>query len=93
MARKQITWVHFACDRHEIVRANGCWAESLLLGPMVLQMLPWGERKALREMFRLSAAIDDASVNLNGPPARPCLAVSKTRRVIAEYFETSRIPA
>lgn len=93
MGKKQITWVHFACDRHEIVCANGCWTESLLLGPMVLQVLRWDQRKALRDMFRLNAATVDTSAALNGPPARPCLAVGKTRQLIAEYLEKSRIAA
>lgn len=30
--KKTITWFHFACDRHEVVFANGCLSESLLFG-------------------------------------------------------------
>lgn len=30
--KQSITWIHFACDQHEIVTANGCLSESLLLG-------------------------------------------------------------
>ena len=93
MGKKQITWVHFACDRHEIVRANGCWAESLLLGPMVLQGLPANQRKTIRELFRSDTATVDTSVALNGPPARPCLAVGEAKRMIAEVLKTSSVAA
>ena len=49
--KSQITWVHFACDQHEVVRANGCWTESLLLGPMVVNGLSPTERQALANIF------------------------------------------
>ena len=42
--RGAVTWVHFACARHEIVRANGCWSESLLLGPVAQQSMTRAER-------------------------------------------------
>ena len=90
MGKKQITWVHFACDRHEIVRANGCWSESLLLGPMALEVLPDDQRSALRAMFGADAAANDASAALNGPPARPCLTVTRTRRIVSTYLDSRR---
>ncbi|MEM9581206.1 MAG: Hint domain-containing protein [Pseudomonadota bacterium] len=37
--RKRMTWVHFACDAHEIVRVNGAYSETLLIGRMVLDTL------------------------------------------------------
>lgn len=27
-----LTYFHFLCDRHEIIRCEGCWSESLFLG-------------------------------------------------------------
>ncbi len=79
-----ITWFHFACDRHEIVTANGCFSESLLIGPMVLQGLLETERQVLSKIFgpaRTSAAA------LNGPPARECLTVGAARRQISKYLK------
>jgi len=68
--KASITWVHFACDQHEVVNANGCQSESLLLGAMVVQNLPAPERQNLLEMFGPPASPKAA---LNGPPARICL--------------------
>ena len=78
MGRKKIVWHHFACDRHEIVVANGCLSESLLLGPMVMRDLSENQRDAVYEIFRS----DNNSAALNGPPARPCLKVGEVRRML-----------
>ena len=80
--KKDITWVHFACDRHEVVIANGCFSESLLLGPMVINGLPAVERRALTGIFGPAPSPDKA---LNGPPARDCLTVGAIRRQLAKY--------
>lgn len=77
--RSHITWIHFACERHEVVRANGCLSESLLLGPMVVRGLTRAERRVLSRRF---AAPEGADMALNGPPARPCLTVGEARRQI-----------
>ncbi len=79
--KRKITWVHFACDRHEIVTANGCLSESLLLGPMVLNGLTSMERQALNNIFGAPPASDAA---LNGPAARECLMVGAVRRRLQE---------
>lgn len=81
--KKDITWIHFACDRHEVVTANGCLSESLLLGPMVLVGLTGPERKALREIFGSGPSRDAA---LNGPSALECLKVGAVKRQIANHF-------
>ncbi len=78
MGRQKIVWHHFACDRHEIVVANGCLSESLLLGPMVMRDLSENQRDAVYEIFRS----DTQSAALNGPPARPCLKVGEVRRML-----------
>ena len=75
--KSQITWIHFACERHEVVRANGCLSESMLLGPMVLGGLTRAERRVLRHRFRATMT---PGMALNGPPARPCLTVGQVRR-------------
>jgi hypothetical protein len=80
--KRDITWIHFACDRHEIVTANGCLSESLLLGPMVVNGLNAAERRAVTVIFG-PAPVPDAA--LNGPPARDCLTVGVVRRLIDEH--------
>lgn len=80
--KSQITWVHFACDRHEVVTANGCLSESLLLGAMVLNRLTLSERAALNDIFASTRLFD---APLNGVPARECLSVNSARRLIARH--------
>jgi hypothetical protein len=84
--KRAITWVHFACERHEVVIANGCLSESLLLGPMAVNVLTNKEQRVLAEIFR-NAPISAAS--LNGPPARDCLTVRQVRRYLAVMSEVS----
>ncbi|MDJ0824465.1 MAG: Hint domain-containing protein [Rhodobacter sp.] len=79
--RRRITWLHFACAGHEVVRANGCWSESLLLGPMALRGMTARESLVLGAVF----GGDTTAGALNGPPARPCLPAAEARRLIAEH--------
>lgn len=84
--RADITWIHFACDAHEVVFANGCLSESLLIGPMVVKGLPEPERIKLRSMFGALAS----DMALNGPPARECLGSGKARRMIDDALRRKR---
>ncbi|MGR3291145.1 MAG: Hint domain-containing protein, partial [Paracoccaceae bacterium] len=87
MGKPQITWFHFACKAHEVVFANGCFSESLLLGPIVLNGLTGTELLALTDIFG-SAPTPDAA--LNGPPARNCLKVGAVRRQLKENDKEKR---
>jgi hypothetical protein len=80
--KSRINWVHFACDRHEVVTANGCLTESLLLGPMVVNGLTATERRVVGGVFGPTTAPDAA---VNGPPARDCLKVGLVKRLIAKH--------
>ncbi|MFK8035463.1 MAG: Hint domain-containing protein [Hyphomicrobiales bacterium] len=77
---QQIVWCHFALDRHEVIMANECLSESLLVGSMVINGLTAAERRALTDVFGSTSAPDTA---LNGPPARECLKVGAVRRQLA----------
>ncbi|MEM1432207.1 MAG: Hint domain-containing protein [Pseudomonadota bacterium] len=81
--KRAVTWVHFACDRHEVVIANGCATETLLLGPMALRGTTEAERRRLRWAFGDMAFTEGAA---NGPPARECLPVQAARSVIRSYM-------
>lgn len=85
--KTQVTWVHFACDQHEIVFANGCLSESLLLGPMVMNGLTRTKRRTLTKIFGVAQSPDAA---LNGPPARACLRVSDVRRHLTKRLKANR---
>ena len=94
MGRREIVWYRFACDRHEIVTANGCQSESLLLGPMVVQGMTFAERRVMRQIFQPTdqhVAHDGATI-LNGSPARPCLRVGEVRKVLARVSRRVPIP-
>ena len=79
--KRTITWIHFTCAHHEVVFANGCASESLLLGPMVLNALSRHQRRTLNRLFGPQLSSDDG---LNGPPARPCLSVGEVRKQLCD---------
>ena len=74
--RKSIRWVHFAFDRHDVVLANGCVTESLLLGPMVLS----GLRRSVSRTLEKGRA--RGSDGLNGPMGYSAFSVQKCHRKI-----------
>lgn len=82
--KKTITWHHFACDHHEVIRANGCLSESLLLGPMVVKGLSAGDRRALFDHFGPTTTPDAA---LNGLPARDCLTVRVLKGQLGRHLK------
>lgn len=77
--KRQITWVHFAFETHEVVHSNGCLTESLLLGPMVINGMTAAERRQVSRIFGHAPSQD---APLNGPPARTPLTVQAAREVI-----------
>ncbi|MEB8389018.1 Hint domain-containing protein [Rhodobacteraceae bacterium KMM 6894] len=79
--KRSIKWVHFACERHEVVIANGCLSESLLLGPMVVNGLNSRERQELTVIYGTAPTHNTA---MNGPAARQCLTVGAVRRHLAK---------
>lgn len=46
-----VTYVHFMCDRHEVVLANGCWTESFQPGDYSLNGLGNAQRNEIYEIF------------------------------------------
>ncbi|AZV78517.1 type I secretion protein [Parasedimentitalea marina] len=82
--KTKIRWIHFACDRHEVVTANGCLSESLLIGSEVMKGLTTLERQALTDIFGATPTHDTV---LNGPAARECLKVGQVRRRLAKSFK------
>lgn len=77
MGKQDIDWIHFACKNHEIVIANACLSESLLLGPLVRAGLTFAQRCRLKQIF---GRAPDRRSALNGPAARPLLTVAQTVR-------------
>jgi hypothetical protein len=48
---KSVTYVHFACDRHEVVLANQAWSETLYPGDIALISMSATERHELFTIF------------------------------------------
>lgn len=87
--KRDITWVHFAFDTHEIVLSNGCLTESLLLGPMVVNGLTPAEQ---REIHRTFGHPTSRNATLNGPPARDLLTVRAAQAAV-EAAKSSPTPS
>ena len=87
MGKQQITWIHFACDAHEIVFANSCMSESLLLGPTVLKGLTGAEQLALTDIF---GGGPTPGGSLNGPPVRDCLTMGEVKRQLKKSHKEKK---
>ncbi|MDJ0821654.1 MAG: Hint domain-containing protein [Paracoccaceae bacterium] len=66
--KRVMAWVHLVCSRHEIVQANGCWAETLLL-----------TRRSRRAL-----GTDSVRSNQQYMLARPSPSVQAARRIIED---------
>lgn len=53
-----VTYVHFMCDRHEVVLANGCWTESFQPGDQSLNGLGNAQRNEIFEIFPELEGVD-----------------------------------
>ncbi|MEM9551306.1 MAG: Hint domain-containing protein [Pseudomonadota bacterium] len=77
MGKRSMIWIRFAFDRHAVVDANGCKAESLLLEPMALRDVMIPDVTQPTAIFGTFCHMQD---KLNGATARPCLSASAVRR-------------
>ncbi|MFL4471944.1 Hint domain-containing protein [Tateyamaria armeniaca] len=84
--RKSVRWLHFSCDHHEVIIANGCMSESLYLGPMILRQLPRRLRYELRAIYA-GCEVDGP---MNGPLARPTLSVGQVERTLHAWRRSMR---
>ena len=73
-----VSYIHIMCDRHEIVRANGCWTESFQPGAMTLQSLSSDQRDELLALFPALA-----NANPDYPAARRSLKAHEARVLMA----------
>jgi len=93
--KKRIRWIHFACDRHEVVRANGCLTETLLLGSMVMTRLPQAQKHRLNtiygaDLLSVYGCETQQDDPLNGPACRPVLKVGQVRQHMSKHVKNSR---
>ncbi len=81
--KTKIEWCNFAFAKHELVKANGAWMESLLLGPEAMKTFSPEEIQELHVIFPEPGIADTA---LNGRPARKILKV----RAVLRHLRKSR---
>lgn len=74
---RRFSYFHFMCGAHQVVNANGAWAESMYAGPMALRALDKAMRREVLDLFPQLAQ--------GAPtPARPLVRGPKAGRFIAE---------
>lgn len=66
---RPVSYIHFMCARHEVVRANGAWAESFLPGDHAVTQI---EKEQRAELFRLFPELS-SGVSTRFPAARRIL--------------------
>lgn len=76
-----VDYVHFLCDRHEIVFANGAATESLLAGHQALRSVSAEERAEILTLFPEFAA----ETAVQPAPARPLAARRRGERLAARH--------
>ena len=80
-----VTYYHFLCDSHEIVLANGAWAESLLIAPEMYQSLPWSSVTRIFQLFpNLKALLD------NPQPARPSMTRKQAAKMVDRHVHNDK---
>ncbi len=85
-APKTVCYVHFLCDRHEVVYANGALAESLLVGPEAIKSLP---DEALEELRELIPDFEDLMLSKERPASARHLISGKKGRELAHHMRES----
>ena len=79
----EVTYVHLMCDAHEIVQANGAYAETLHTGQEALKTLSDDDREEIVQIF--------GSLPLTVRPlARSTASGKRSRKLIARHTKNQR---
>lgn len=87
LAAEGVTYWHLLFDGHEVLRAEGAWAESLYLGPQALHGVGEAGRREILALF--------PHVRAEGPPpppARRLLSGREGRDLAARLGRKGRVP-
>ncbi|WP_040604292.1 Hint domain-containing protein [Sagittula stellata] len=83
---QEVTYIHLALDRHQVIWAEGVASESFFIGPQALLGLAPDQRAGLMEVFpQLTAGTD-----WYGATARPCLKRHETAMLLKEMSQSLR---
>ncbi len=78
--RREVSYIHLFCARHEVLFVDGAASESLYPGPQALAMMPEPSREALLDVA--PALRDRPAEAAIGPRARPVLQKSQVRDIL-----------
>ncbi|MEY8880944.1 Hint domain-containing protein [Donghicola sp. XS_ASV15] len=87
--RRAVTYVHFACDKHEIVSAEGMLTETLLPGTQAMAMMSAGDAARLVATFPALRR----GWTAYGPAARMCLKSAEARLLRTLVADDVRLSA
>lgn len=76
-----VTYLHVLFDQHEVIRSNGAWSESFLIGP---QMIKSGDRGIMAEITSLFPEL------LSLTPARRVLSGHESRKLTLRHSKNNR---
>jgi len=76
---ESVEYVHFLCDQHELVYAEGTLSETLFTGPQALKSLP---QESIEEIFTLFPELaEHARTGVMPTPVRPFAKAKMARRM------------
>ena len=78
-----VTYYHILCDDHEVVEADGAFAETLYTGTEAMKAMTSQARAEIAKIFA-------GDPYLNPPMARPVLKGREVRNLIARHLKNSR---
>lgn len=81
----EVTYLHFICDNHEVVFANGAPAESLYAGPVALKSLGEDALAEILLLFPDLAQMDSFRLS----PARPFIRGREGRNLVARHLKNA----
>jgi hypothetical protein len=82
-APRAVSYYHLRLDRHELICAEGLWAESLLVGAQALRGMGPAARRELQALF--PDLVEDAS-----DAARPIIAGRRARHLAARHVRNHK---
>ena len=81
-----VRYHHILLEFHAMIRANGAWAETLLLGPMLLESMKPSVKRGLSGA--LGCSVDAFHQHSSAVPWGACLSARQTREALASLMET-----
>ncbi|MBY4892310.1 Hint domain-containing protein [Rhodobacteraceae bacterium N5(2021)] len=87
-ATRPVHYWHLLFDRHEVVNANGAWAESLYLGPEAVKSIGESAVTEIVEIFGVPSLMD--LCQLMGTHSRPVPEAKRQKRLVQRQIANSR---